>query len=66
MNPEHKAHDPRKFFVTQAMKYQLDEYAIKLIVGHAIEDLTEKVYTERSFDWLYSEICKIPGCEDNV
>jgi len=59
LNPEHKCHDPRKFFVTTAKKYQLDEYAIKLIVGHAIRDLTEKVYTERPFDWLYSEICKI-------
>lgn len=59
LNPEHKCHDPRKFFVTTAKKYQLDEYAIKRIVGHKIKDLTEKVYTERSFDWLYSEICKI-------
>lgn len=63
LNPEHKCHDPRKFFVTNAKKYQLDEYAIKLIVGHAIKDLTEKVYTERSFDWLYTEICKIPMYE---
>lgn len=61
LNPEHKCHDPRKFFVTTAKKYQLDEYAIKLIVGHAIRDITEKVYTERSFDWLYSEMCKIPS-----
>ena len=66
LNPEHKAHDPRKFFVTEAKKYQLDEYAIKLIIGHAIEDLTERVYTERSFDWLYSEILKISVCRNNV
>lgn len=66
LNPDHKAHDPRKFFVTEAKKYQLDEYAIKLIVGHAIEDLTERVYTERSFDWLYSEILKISVCRNNV
>ena len=66
LNPEHKAHDPRKYFVTEAKKYQLDEYAIKLIIGHAIEDLTERVYTERSFDWLYSEILKISACRNNV
>ena len=59
LNPEHKCHDPRKYFVTTAKKYQLDEYAIKLIVGHAIRDITEKVYTERSFDWLYEQICMI-------
>jgi len=61
LNPEHKCHDPRKYFVSQAKKYQLDEYAIKRIVGHTITDLTESVYTERGIDWLYSEICKIPG-----
>lgn len=59
LSDEHKCHDPRKFFVTEAKKYQLDEYAIKRIVGHAITDLTESVYTERGINWLYSEICKI-------
>jgi len=57
---DHKAHDPRKFFVTEAKKYQLDEYAIKLIVGHQIEDITERVYTERPVEWLISEVNKIP------
>lgn len=60
LNPEHKCHDPRKYFVSQAKKYGMDEYAIKRIVGHTITDLTESVYTERGIDWLYSEICKIP------
>lgn len=40
-------------------KYNVDEYAIKYIVGHAITDITEKVYTKREFDWLRSEIEKI-------
>lgn len=65
LNPKHRSHDPRKFFITQAKKYHLDEYAIKLIVGHAIQDITEKVYTERSTEWLYNEICKIK-CTNNV
>lgn len=56
----HRAHDPRKTFVTMAKKYGMDEYAIKRICGHAITDITEKVYTERSIDWLRSEIHKIP------
>ena len=59
LNPEHKPHDPRKHFVTMAKKYNLDEYAIKRIVGHKIDDVTEAVYTERKVEWLYSEICKI-------
>lgn len=37
----------------------LDEYAIKYLVGHNIRDITEKVYTERDIEWLRSEIEKI-------
>lgn len=59
LNPEHKAHDGRMHFVTQAKKYGLDEYAIKYIVGHSINDITEKVYTQREIEWLRSEIEKI-------
>lgn len=57
--PSHKAHDPRKTFVTLAKKYNVDEYAIKYIVGHAIQDITESTYTEREKDWLTKEIQKI-------
>ena len=28
-------------------KYKVDEYAIKYMVGHEIQDITEKVYTKR-------------------
>lgn len=60
LNPAHKGHDGRKTFVTMAKKANLDEYAIKRIVGHHIDDLTERIYTERSVDWLKNEIMKIP------
>lgn len=59
LNPQHRAHDGRKHFITSAKKYKVDEYAIKYIVGHAISDITEKVYTERELDWLKDEIEKI-------
>lgn len=59
LNPDHKPHDCRKQFITEAKKYNMDEYALKRIVGHEINDLTEKVYTDRSIDWLLSEIEKI-------
>ena len=59
LNPDHKPHDPRKTFVTMAKRDKVDEWAIKRIVGHSIPDITEKVYTERSPQWLYDEICKI-------
>lgn len=59
INPNHRPHDPRKTFVTLGKKYGMDEYAIKRIVGHAIGDLTEERYTERSIEWLKEEIEKI-------
>lgn len=59
LNPEHRAHDGRKQFITMAKKAGVDEYAIKYIVGHTITDLTERVYTQREFSWLQEEIQKI-------
>ena len=59
LNMDHSPHDCRKYFVTAAKKYNVDEYAIKRIVGHTISDLTERVYTERSIDWLHAEVKKI-------
>lgn len=35
------------------------EYILKLIVGHAIEDTTEKIYTHRAIEELKKEIEKI-------
>lgn len=57
--PNHKPHDPRKHFITMAKKAGVDEYALKRIVGHAISDLTESIYTERDIAWLHKEISKI-------
>lgn len=59
LNPDHRAHDPRKQFVSMAKKYDVDEYAIKYIVGHKITDITESVYTTRDPNWLANEISKI-------
>lgn len=59
LNPHHRAHDPRMQFITMAKKYSVDEYAIKNMVGHAINDVTEKVYTKRDLEWLRSEMEKI-------
>lgn len=60
LNPEHKPHDGRLQFVTQAKKAKVDEYAIKRIVGHTISDITEAIYTKRDISWLKEEIEKIP------
>ena len=45
-------------------KYKVDEYAIKLTVGHKIEDITEAVYTDRPVSWLVEEISKIEKEEE--
>ena len=59
LNPEHRPHDPRKTFITLAKKYNMDEYALKRIVGHAINDITESIYTDRPLEWYIKEIQKI-------
>lgn len=59
LNPAHRPHDGRKYFVTMAKKNKVDEYAIKYMVGHKISDITEKIYTERESKWLREEIEKI-------
>ena len=55
----HRPHDARKTFVTMAKKKGLDDFAIKRLVGHAIQDITESVYTERDLEWLRAEIEKL-------
>ena len=59
INPNHRPHDGRKQFVTMAKRFKVDEYAIKYIAGHRINDITERVYTDRDFEWLSEEIEKI-------
>lgn len=59
LNINHSTHDGRKQFITMAKRDGVDEYAIKRIVGHRIKDITEEVYTDRSIEWLRSEIEKI-------
>lgn len=56
---DHKPHDTRHTFITKAKSYGMDEYIIKLIVGHAINDITEKTYTHRTLDEMHREIQKI-------
>ncbi len=37
----------------------MDEYALKEMVGHSIQDITESVYTIRDLEWLREDIEKI-------
>ena len=62
LDPGHRPHDCRVTFVSLCKKYQVDEYAIKRLVGHSITDITEAVYTVRGIDWLRDEVKKIRRC----
>lgn len=55
----HRPHDTRHTFITKAKDVDVNEYILKLMVGHAIEDVTEKVYTHRTMQQLQEEIAKI-------
>jgi integrase len=59
LNLEHRPHDTRHTFVTKAKAAGMDEYILKLIVGHAIKDITEKIYTHRTIEDMQREIKKI-------
>lgn len=58
-NFSHTPHDTRHTFVTRGKEAGMDEYILKLIVGHAISDITEKIYTHRKIEELKAEIEKI-------
>lgn len=56
---EHTPHDTRHTFITLGKACGMDEYVLKTIVGHSIADITESVYTHRTFENLKTEIEKI-------
>lgn len=55
----HRPHDTRHTFITKGKSAGMDEYILKMIVGHEITDVTEKVYTHRTLEELRKEIDKI-------
>ena len=59
LNPEHRPHDPRQTFITNGKKFGMDEYALKEMVGHTIQDITESTYTIRDLEWLREDLEKI-------
>lgn len=53
---KHTPHDTRHTFITRGKEAGMDDYVLKLIVGHAIGDITEKIYTHRKIDQLKAQI----------
>lgn len=56
---QHHPHEARHTFITRAKGCEMNEYILKLIVGHAIRDITEKVYTHRTIEQLKTEMQKM-------
>lgn len=61
LNPELTPHCARHTFITKAKSREvnMNEYILKMIVGHKIQDVTESVYTHRTIEDLKEEILKI-------
>lgn len=59
LNMKHSPHETRHTFITKAKANNMDEYILKLIAGHTIVDITEKIYTHRTIEQLKNEIEKI-------
>ncbi len=59
LHMNHLPHDTRHTFISMAKECNVDEYILKLIVGHSIGDITERVYTHRNIENLKKEIQKI-------
>ena len=59
LNPDHRPHDPRTTFITRGKKAKMDEYALKEMVGHSIQDITESTYTVRDLEWLREDLEKL-------
>lgn len=55
----HRPHETRHSFITLAKDYRVDEYILKIIVGHKTADITERVYTHRTLEQLQVEMLKI-------
>lgn len=55
----HHMHETRHTFISQAKACGVNDYVLKLIVGHYVEDITERVYTHRKIDDLKKEMEKI-------
>lgn len=56
--PNHKPHDTRHHFATRCHECGMDALVVKRIMGHSVQDLTEKVYTHTSIEEMSREMDK--------
>lgn len=58
--PDHRPHDCRHTFASEADTAGMNKLCIKPIIGHASQDITNRVYTHKTIEELRQEIEKIP------
>jgi len=56
----HRPHDTRHTFASRADTAGMNKLCIKRIMGHSSVDITDKIYTHKEIEELYSEILKLP------
>lgn len=56
---DHIAHDTRYTCASLMKEYEIDDYYRKVILGHAITDITNGIYTKTTTERLLSEINRI-------
>lgn len=56
LNMDHLPHDGRHTFASMANTAGINPTTVKLIMGHASQDITEKVYTHKAVDELISSV----------
>lgn len=59
LGTNHTPHCTRHTFITYADKHELNQIAVKKIVGHATGDITGDVYTHKNIKLLIDEINKL-------
>jgi len=59
LNPEHRPHDPRGTFITNIRRCGVEKDAVKALVGHKADDITESAYTSRDIEWLRRDLEKL-------
>lgn len=55
----HLPHDGRHTFATFAHRFEINKLAQKRIMGHAVSDITDGVYTHKTIEELLNEVNKI-------
>ena len=55
----HTMHDTRHTFATLGKEFNMKPSAVKKIMGHKLQDLTDDVYTHESIEYLKNEMEKI-------